>query len=265
MSVTILRYYPFSFNAPLARPGLARLIPLIYISIMPARNRTKIYSENSYYHIYNRGVEKRLIFLDQQDYAVFLHYLKEYLLPKNEKDLREQLSNPNTSYKEKDKIIKLLRLNNFADEITLLAYCLMPNHFHFFIKQTSSQSIDKFMNSLCTRYTMYFNRKHKRVGSLYQGVYKAVSINQENQFIYLSKYIHKQSKLHSTNLQGQALRGWEQPSSYPEYLGKRKAEWIHPEEILDHFSKTNPNLTYKAFVEEKDDFSIIQNKTLEEE
>src|SRR3989344_5374910 len=137
---------------------------------MPSRNSTKLYLEHSYYHIYNRGVEKRLIFLDQQDYSVFLNYLKEYLLPKDEKNLRDQLSNSNTSYRQKDKILGILRLNNFADEITLLAYCLMPNHFHFFVRQKSSKSIDSFIQSLGTRYTMYFNRKYKRVGSLFQAV-----------------------------------------------------------------------------------------------
>ena len=220
---------------------------------MPARNSRKQYSDNSYYHIYNRGVEKRTIFLDQQDYAVFLNYLKEYLLPKDEKSLSERLSNQDTSYKEKDKILKLLRLNNFADEITLLAYCLMPNHFHFFVKQKSAQSIDKFINSLGTRYTMYFNRKYKRVGSLYQGVYKAVSVVHDAQFLYLSKYIHKQALAS----QGEALQE-DQPSSYPEYLGERKTKWIHPEEILSYFSKTNPKFSYKSFVEElEDDFTII--------
>src|SRR3989344_7551887 len=151
---------------------------------MPAKNSVKQYLENGYYHIYNRGVEKRNIFLDQQDYGVFLSYLKEYLSPKNEKELQEKLSNPNTSYKEKDKILKALRMNNFFGEITLLAYCLMPNHFHFFIKQKSAVSIDKFMNSIGTRYTMYFNRKYKRVGSLFQAVYKAVLVSHEEQFIY---------------------------------------------------------------------------------
>ncbi|EKD90217.1 MAG: Transposase, partial [uncultured bacterium] len=146
---------------------------------MPARNRTKQYLEDSYYHIYNRGVEKRAIFLDQQDYNVFLNYLKEYLTPKDERSLINQLSDPNVPWEEKDKTIKLLRLNNFTEEITFLAYCLMPNHFHFFVKQKSIQSIDKFMNSLGTRYTMYFNKKYRRVGSLYQGVYKAVSLDND--------------------------------------------------------------------------------------
>ncbi len=228
---------------------------------MPARNSIKQYLENGYYHIYNRGVEKRIIFLDQQDYSVFLNYLKEYLLPKDEKSLLEQLSSPTTTYREKDKILRLLRLNNFADEITLLAYCLMPNHFHFFIKQKSAQSIDKFMQSLGTRYTMYFNRKYKRVGSLFQAVYKAVLVVHEDQFIYLSKYIHKQALASK----GETLQGKkEQPSSYPEYLRKRKTVWVRPEEVVSYFSKTNPKLSYQAFVEEiGDEFTIIQNVLLE--
>lgn len=235
---------------------------------MPSRNRTKQYSENGYYHIYNRGVEKRLIFLDEQDYGVFLSYLNDYLTPKKEKELHDRLSNPNISYKEKSKILKLLHLKNYYDEVTVLAYCLMSNHFHFFLKQKSKNSINQFLHSICTRYTMYFNRKHKRIGPLYQDIYKAVSIEHEAQFIYLSKYIHKQALFHkvSSGSKGPALRGYEQPSSYSEYLGKRKTEWIHPEDVLSYFSKTNPKLSYKAFIEETgDDFEILQNITLEDE
>lgn len=141
---------------------------------MPAKNSIKVYAENGYYHLYNRGVDKRVIFGDAQDYVVFLSYLKTYLLPKNEAELRQKLADSTISYKEKDKILNLLRLNNFADEITLICYCLMPNHFHLLIKQNSANSIDRFMNSLCTRYTMYFNRKYKRIGPLCQDVYKRV-------------------------------------------------------------------------------------------
>lgn len=225
---------------------------------MPAKNSRKTYIENGYYHIYNRGVEKRIIFLDQQDYGVFLSYLKGYLLPKNEKELGERLSDPNISYQERDKILKLLRLNNFNQEITLLAYCLMPNHFHFFVKQRQLGSIDKFMNSLGTRYTMYFNKKYKRVGSLCQGVYKAVLITNEAQFIYLSKYIHRQALAS----QGEALR--DQPSSYPEYIGVRKTLWINPEEVLSYFSNTNPSLSYKNFVTESGSLDTLENLTLDE-
>lgn len=222
---------------------------------MPAKNSRKTYVENGYYHIYNRGVEKRLIFLNEQDYSVFLSYLREYLLPKDEKSLYERLSNSDTSLKEKDKILKLLRLNNFNKEIVLIAYCLMPNHFHFFVKQNSLGTIDKFMNSLGTRYTMYFNRKYKRVGHLYQGVYKAVLLRTDEQFIYLSKYIHKQ-----------ALKLKNQPSSYPEYIGIRKTLWVQPDEALSYFSKNNPSLSYKSFVTEANDDSVVlEDLTLDEQ
>ncbi len=231
---------------------------------MPARNRTKQYVGESYYHIYNRGVEKRTIFLDEQDYSVFLSYLKEYLSFRDDRALSDRLMDYSISYKERDHILRILRLNNFYEEITLLAYCLMTNHFHFFIKQKGAQSIDKFMQSFVTRYVMYFNRKYKRVGALYQDIYKAVLLENDEQFVYLSKYIHRQANIHDLRTQGSTLGGWKQPSSYPEYLGERKTEWIHPEEVLSYFSKTNPKLTYKAFVEEKDDFSVIENKLLED-
>ena len=220
---------------------------------MPARNSIKQYVENGHYHLYNRGVEKRKIFQDSQDYSVFLNYLKDYLLPKDVKGLQGKLANSNLSTKENDKIVKLLRLNNFSQEMTLLAYCLMPNHFHLFIKQKSADSIDKFMNSLCTRYIMYFNRKYKRVGPLFQGVYKAVLITSEEQFLYLSSYIHKQP-----------LQSGEIPCSYLEYLGERETAWIQPKEVLAYFSQTNPRLSYKEFVEEIDDFTPIRNLIIED-
>lgn len=224
---------------------------------MPARNSRKNYVENNYYHIYNRGVEKRKIFLDKQDHAVFLSYIKEYLLPKDEDQLRRRLMDPNATSWEKDRIIRLLRMNNFTHEITCLAYCLMPNHFHFFVKQKSADSIDRFMNSLGTRYTMYFNKKYKRVGPLYQGVYKAVIVNTEEQFLHLSRYIHKQALA----LQGEALQ--EQPSSYFDYLGIRKTEWIKPYEVLAYFSKTNAILSYEAFVNQEESIDMIKEIEIE--
>jgi putative transposase len=225
---------------------------------MPSKNSTKQYVAGGYYHIYNRGVDKRIIFEDEQDYGVFLSYLKEYLLKKDEKKLKEEFLKSGISYKDKDKINKALRMNNFYDEIILLAYCLMPNHFHFLVKQNQADSIDRFMNSLATRYSMYFNCKYKRVGPLYQSVYKAVLVETEEQWLYLSKYIHKQALAS----QGVALRT--QPSSYAQYLGLANAGWVHSEDILKCFSKTQQNLSYKNFVQGNDALEIIRNVVIED-
>jgi len=234
---------------------------------MPCKNSRKSYDSNGYYHVYNRGVEKRLIFQDKQDYAVFRSYLRTYLTEKDEISLNLSLSRLGLNPRERDRILKEIQLNNFYGEITLIAYCLMPNHFHFLIHQNSAESMDKFMNSLCTRYTMFFNKKYDRVGPLYQGVYKAVSVLSEEQLLYLTNYIHRNPYNPSLRLQGLALEAWtrwtSQPSSYPEYLGLRQTEWVRPEIILNFFSKTNPRLSYQAFVEQDEDISIIQKIILD--
>lgn len=204
---------------------------------MPARNSLKSYLADGYYHLYNRGVEKRAIFLDRQDYNVFLSYLKDYLLPKDTDFLYAQLVDLRTSAEEKEYARKMLRMNNFADQLRMLCYCLMPNHFHFFVKQTKANTIDIFMNSLGTRYTMYFNKKYKRVGSLYQGVYKAAPIRSEEHYLHLSRYIHKQAYK-------------SQPSSYDEYVGRKSTGWVQPDEILSYFSKTYPQMSYEAFLKQ---------------
>ncbi|MBM4402257.1 MAG: transposase, partial [Candidatus Cloacimonetes bacterium] len=143
---------------------------------MPAKNRIKQYVKSGYYHIYNRGVAKREIFRDAQDYNTFLSYLKEYLSFRDETSLRTSLADQNISWVEKDKILKVLHLNNFSETIELLCFTLMPNHFHFLLKQLDEYSLAKFMASLSTRFSMYFNRKYKRVGPLFQDIYKAVLI-----------------------------------------------------------------------------------------
>ncbi len=234
---------------------------------MPSKNEVKTYCSQSYYHIYNRGVEKRIIFLDEQDYLVFLSYLKTYLLPKDEKQLREILANPNTRWDEKNKVLKLLQLNNFYSDIKLHAFCLMSNHFHMLIYQEDEEMIDKFMNSLCTRYSMYFNKKYKRVGPLFQGVYKAVLVETDEQLLHLSRYIHYQSNF----LQGLPLEK-PQPSSYTNYIGTVSQEWVKPDEVLGFFKYSTRTKaiddvqSYQSFVEEyKDSVEEISRLTIDEE
>lgn len=215
---------------------------------MPSKNSVKTYVGENYYHLYNRGVNKRKIFKDQQDASVFLSYLKTYLLQKDEKSLMTTLSNPQSTPFEKDQALKLLQLNNFYGRINLICYCLMQNHFHLLVYQKNDMDIDAFMQSAGTRYTIYFNRRHKRVGPLFQGRYKAVIIKSDEQLLYLTRYIHRnpfaRSDLGRSDL-------FQQPSSYKVYLGETKQEWVKPNVILSNFSKSGFN-SYRSFVEDED-------------
>ena len=147
---------------------------------MPSKNTLKIYVEKSYYHIYNRGVNKERIFLDEQDYKTFLSYLKFYLSFPDLRGVSSQV-----------KVAPSKRLKNYADQVKLIAYCLLPNHFHLLIWQNEFDRINFFMRSLATKYSRYFNRKYDRLGPVFQSVYKAVLVESEDQLLYLSKYIHR--------------------------------------------------------------------------
>ena len=207
---------------------------------MPSKNIVKEFVPEAYYHIYNRGVAKQKIFLDDQDYKTFLSYLKLYLT-------LSSLQGPTL------KVAPSRILKNYFDQIKLLAYCLMPNHFHLFVWQKDANEITNFMRSLITKYAIYFNKKYKRVGPVFQGNYKAVIVKTENQFIYLSKYIHRNPLPLPTRLD---LVGYKY-SSYGNYLGKFSQAWVDKSEILSYFSKLNPEESYQKFVEEIDERDLI--------
>ena len=145
---------------------------------MPSKHVVRQFYPNSFYHIYNRGVEKRDIFLDDQDYSIFIYYLFIYLSP------------PNTICLKYPYLPIRLRQRNLHNEIKLLCYCLMPNHFHLLFQQTTEDGVSKIMKQISNAYTQYFNQKYKRVGGLFQGVFKSVLIENDEQLLYLSHYIH---------------------------------------------------------------------------
>lgn len=225
---------------------------------MPGKNSLKIYVEDGFYHVYNRGVEKRKIFQDGQDYKVLLKYLKETLSPPNPESLKTIFTLQGQSFKGLKRPTK-----NYFKELNLIAYCLMPNHFHFLVKQKSKTSMEGFMRSLITRYSMYFNKKYERVGSLFQGRYKAILINDESYLLHLSRYIHLNPSEYTQDLENAY-------SSYADYLGKRKTLWVNPGIIISFFNQ-NTGLefkkfnSYKDFVEkyERDSSRILGNLTLE--
>lgn len=206
---------------------------------MPGRNIIKNYDDNGFYHIYNRGVEKREIFLDDQDYHVFLSYLKLYLSPAD--DL--------------EKVSPSKKLKNFFGEVELLCYCLMPNHYHMIIKQHLSTSIVGFIRCVSTKYAMYFNKKYKRSGHLFQGVYRAVTIDSEPQLIHLSRYIHRNPDPAGLNPAGLLLYPY---SSLHNYLERIHQSWINHQEILSLFSKLSPNPYLSFLFETTDLFDVAQ-------
>ena len=193
---------------------------------MPAKNSIKKYVEEGCYHIYNRGVEGREIFLDEQDHRVFLDYLKRYLTD-YEKQSKER---PSTTVQRKKM--------SLAGDVVLMAYCLMPNHIHLLVSQRSKLGIAKLMQRVGTKYGMYFNRRYERKGPLWEGVYKAVLVENEEQLLHVSRYIHLNPVKMARKRYGlvetvTANKPDEYPySSYRKYLGKEQVEWVHPESIL---------------------------------
>src|SRR3989344_7863223 len=131
-----------------------------------------------FYHIYNRGVEKRQIFLTERDYERFLQTLYYY-----------QFSGPKPKFSNKYRF-KNKEFDKNPKIVDLLAFCLMPNHFHLLIKQLGDGGTQEFLSKIANSYTKYFNTKHKRVGPLFQGQFKAVLIESDEQLIHVSRYIH---------------------------------------------------------------------------
>lgn len=214
---------------------------------MPCKNTLKDYEVGGYYHIYNRGVNKRLIFKDQKDYSTFLSYLQFYLSP-----IAPDLQGSSL------KVSPSRTLNNYHHEIELISYCLMPNHFHLMVKQNTEYGINHFMRSLCTKYSRYFNTRYKRVGHLFQGIYKAVRIYDEYQFTYLTKYIHRNPLSLSTFKDDPRRLQRYKYSSYGNYLHLFTQPWVHVQDILSYFSQTNPHLSYQNFVEESEPDDITR-------
>lgn len=228
---------------------------------MPSRNTLKVYVKGAYYHVYNRGVAKQPIFTSQQDYLVFIKYLKEALVePKRDLKIFTITTLQGQSFKGVTRQPK-----NFISKIELIAYCLMPNHFHLLIKQTEKTYLEAFMRSMVTRYSAYFNKSHDRVGHVFQGRYKAVMIENDRYLLHLSRYIHLNPSEYAKDL----TKAY---SSYPEYLGIRKTDWIKPEIILKFFNNpVNPEFkkvnSYKNFVEnyKTNSESVLGDLTLESE
>ncbi|MCL5969892.1 MAG: transposase, partial [Patescibacteria group bacterium] len=130
--------------------------------------------------------------------------------------------------------------------VTVLGYCLMPNHFHFLVKQDTDLPITFFMLRLGTSYAKYFNIKYDQVGSLFQGRFKAKLIESDEYLLQVSRYIHRNPISSSTPGVELALYPW---SSYSVYIDGKKDDLVDPSYIFSYFANNNPAKDYKQFTE----------------
>jgi putative transposase len=130
------------------------------------------------YHIYNRGLEKRPIFDKERDYSIFKETLFYYCLAGTK---------PKFSIYRKSKILSLQSTDKLVE---IICFCLMPNHFHIMVKQVREGGISEFMRKFIHSYNKYRNVKYQRKGPIFQGVFKAVHVDNDEQLIHLSRYIH---------------------------------------------------------------------------
>jgi len=157
---------------------------------------------------------------------------------------------------------------NYFGKVKLLCYCLMPNHFHLLTQQISNEPLGKFVHSLSTAYSMYFNKKYKRSGILYQGPFRAINVDNENYFLWLSRYIHR-NPVSFANCPF---------SSYRDYISARNTEWLDTSTLLSCFPRTiipalqgkalqslTPKHKYQAFVESDAEAPDLTDLSLEQD
>jgi putative transposase len=185
---------------------------------------------DEFYHIYNRGTDKRDIFSTNEDRERFLALL--YLC-----NAVEPVHISNIQKKRGSTLIEALPETETREALVdICAYCLMPNHFHLLVREKEEQGISRFMQKLMTGYTMYFNRRHERTGTLFQGKFKATHADNDLYLKYLIAYIHLnpvkliEPKWKDDGIQDKVsaeryLRDYKY-SSYQDYLGAQRAESI---------------------------------------
>jgi putative transposase len=175
----------------------------------------KVYSD-TYYHLYNRGNNKGLIFFENENYTYFLSQFKKYVSP-------------------------------FCD---VYAYCLMPNHFHFFLRVIDEISFEKGIKNFFISYSKAINKKYNRVGSLFQGRYKISEIKTDSYYTTIITYIHQNPVIAGLvkNMEDYKY------SSYIAYLSKRET-MINREEVLEWFGGLNGFIT--------DHLAVLEYKEIE--
>lgn len=208
-------------------PG--RLIPLV---------------NNEIYHVLNQGIDHRPTFLNKRGYQRAINTFKFYQFASPPMKLSKFLI---LSNEKKERIVQ-----NLAREdklVELIAFCLMPNHFHFLLRQTAENGISKFMANFQNSFTRYFNTKHERVGPLFLGQFKALRVETDEQLLHASRYIHLNPYSSFVVKTLKELENY-QWSSLAEYLSERD-EICDKETILSFFKSKEE---HKKFVFDQADY-----------
>ncbi|MEK7081469.1 MAG: transposase [Patescibacteria group bacterium] len=202
--------------------------------------------QGEYYHIYNRGNSKQKIFHDKEDYLRFISLL--YISNTSESFNLYDLSR-NVNFN-----IYQIERNNLL--VNMGAFCLMPNHFHILITEKTNGGISKFMQKLSTAYSMYYNKKYKRIGGLFEGKFKSQHADTDRYLKYLFSYIHLNPiKLIQRDWKENGIKNKKEAinhlnkyiySSYLDFIGEKRIQ----NKILnkESFPKYFPNRT--SFVKE---------------
>lgn len=203
---------------------------------MPGRKIPLVNDE--VYHVFNRGINRQPTFTSILEYKRAQETLNFYKFQKPPISLSKFLRLEDN--KQRD-ILKILQQSKKLVEI--FCYCLMPNHFHFLLKQAEDKGISKFLSNLQNSYTKYFNTKHERDGSLFLDQFKAVRVETDEQLIHLSRYIHLNP--HTGYITKTLEELGEYPwSSFPDYLAGQ-SQVINVGYILSFFGSSKK---YKEFV-----------------
>lgn len=204
-------------------------------------SRNLIFSEGEYYHCYGRGNEKRKIYLNKKDYERFL----QLLFVSNNKRTIHLSDFVKKSFED---IFLMEREDTLVD---IGAYCLMPNHFHLLLKEKEKGGISLFMQKVMTAYTMYFNKKNDRKGSLFESTFKAQHITDDRHLKYIFSYIHlnpvkiidpkwKENGVKDSKKVQDFLTDF-QYSSYLDFLKKHRAQKLilNKSSFPDYFDNTS--------------------------
>lgn len=216
------------------------------------------FANDHYYHIYNRGVDKRRIFLENKQYYRFIHDLYEF----NDSDAVTNLSWRLHYYRSRESIVDyrfptsiVPMVKKRKELVEIVCFCLMPNHFHLILKQLIEKGISKFMHKLGTGYANYFNEVQKRTGALFEGRFKSILIENDEYLMHLSRYIHlncidliepewKEEGIKDLKAANRFLEAYKW-SSYLDYIGKRNMpSVINTDFLLDYFGN---NGEYRCF------------------